>query len=113
MEGFGYNSSDSFSNIFVPSVESTRLSYFLNSFIPNKHYCMFVGNAGTGKTALMRENLKNLDSENWAFSTVNMNNFMDASALQVIIEQPLEKKSGVRFGPPGSKRLVYFFDGKP
>ena len=91
-------------------MESTRLSYLLNSFIKNKHYCMFVGNAGTGKTALMRENLRNLDGEAWAFSTVNMNNFMDAPALQVIMEQPLEKKSGVRFGPPGAKRLVYFFD---
>ena len=65
---------------------------------------MFVGNAGTGKTALMKESLKNLDGEAWTFSTVNMNNFMDAPALQVIIEQPLEKKSGVRFGPPGAKR---------
>eukprot|EP00227_Mantoniella_beaufortii_P011774 CAMPEP_0197579874 /NCGR_PEP_ID=MMETSP1326-20131121/3768_1 /TAXON_ID=1155430 /ORGANISM="Genus nov. species nov., Strain RCC2288" /LENGTH=4505 /DNA_ID=CAMNT_0043143449 /DNA_START=243 /DNA_END=13760 /DNA_ORIENTATION=+ len=110
VESFGYNTADAFANIFVPSVESTRLSYFLNSFIANKHYCMFVGNAGTGKTALMRENLKQMDSEAWNFSTVNMNNFMDASALQVIIEQPLEKKSGVRFGPPGAKRLVYFFD---
>jgi dynein heavy chain len=26
------------------------------------------------------------------------------------MEQPLEKKSGVRYGPPGSRRLVYFID---
>jgi dynein heavy chain len=26
--------------------------------------------------------------------------------LQIMMEQPLEKKSGVRYGPPGSKRLV-------
>uniref|UniRef100_A0A7S0GLB7 Dynein heavy chain n=1 Tax=Micromonas pusilla TaxID=38833 RepID=A0A7S0GLB7_MICPS len=110
VDSFGYNASEAFANIFVPSVESTRLSFLLDGFIANKHYCMFVGNAGTGKTALMKESLKNLDGEAWTFSTVNMNNFMDAPALQVIIEQPLEKKSGVRFGPPGSKKLVYFFD---
>ena len=28
----------------------------------------------------MRENPRNLDGEAWAFSTVNMNNFMDAPA---------------------------------
>ena len=27
-----------------------------------------------------------------------------------MLEQPLEKKSGVRFGPPGSRRMVYFLD---
>lgn len=27
-----------------------------------------------------------------------------------MLEQPLEKKSGVRYGPPGSRRLVYFLD---
>jgi hypothetical protein len=26
--------------------------------------------------------------------------------LQIMMEQPLEKKSGVRYGPPGSKRCV-------
>lgn len=29
---------------------------------------------------------------------------------QLIMEQPLEKKSGVRYGPPGSRRMVYFID---
>lgn len=28
----------------------------------------------------------------------------------MILEQSLEKKSGVRYGPPGNKRLVYFVD---
>lgn len=27
-----------------------------------------------------------------------------------MLEQPLEKKSGVRYGPSGSRRLVYFLD---
>ena len=50
--------------------------------------------AGTGKTAIMRDKLKNMDSETMAFSTINMNSFSDAPSLQGTLEQPLEKKSG-------------------
>ena len=99
-----------FANIFVPTVESTRLSSFLDGFIRDGHYAMFVGNAGTGKTALMRDKLKSLDAEAYGFATVNMHSFLDAPALQIILENPLEKKSGHRYGPPGSRKLVYFID---
>ena len=101
---------ESFANMFVPSVETTRLGYFLGTLTSQGHYVMFVGNAGTGKTALMRDKLRSMDPETNMFSTLNFNNFMDASSLQVILEQPLEKKSGVRFGPPGARKLIYFID---
>ena len=58
----------------------------------------------------MLNKLKNMDAETMSFYTINMNSFSDAPALQVILEQPLEKKSGVRYGPPGARRLVYFVD---
>ena len=58
----------------------------------------------------MRDKLRRMDPETTSFTTLNFNNFMDASALQVILEQPLEKRSGVRYGPPGGKRLIYFID---
>ena len=51
-----------------------------------------------------------MDSEVMSFYTINLNSFSDAPALQIILEQPLEKKSGVRYGPPGARRLVYFVD---
>ena len=73
---------DSFANMFVPTVETTRLSYFLDSLCGHGHYVMFVGNAGTGKTALMRDKLRSMDPETNMFSTLNFNNFMDASSLQ-------------------------------
>ena len=37
---------DNFASLFVPTVESTRLTYFLDSLIANKYYVMFVGNTG-------------------------------------------------------------------
>lgn len=99
-----------FSSMFVSTVETTRLTYFLDSLVANRHHVMFVGNTGTGKSAIMLNKLKNMNADAMAFYTISMNSFSDAPATQIILEQPLEKKSGVRYGPPGSRRLVYFVD---
>ncbi|KAI8473051.1 MAG: flagellar outer dynein arm heavy chain beta [Monoraphidium minutum] len=96
--------------LFVPTVETARLTYFLDSLMANRHYVMFVGNTGTGKTAVLMNKLRGLDPEAVATSVINMNSFSDAPSLQLQMEQPLEKKSGVRYGPPGARRLVYFID---
>ena len=39
-----------FNSMFVNTVETTRLTYFLDSLVKNKHHVMFVGNTG-GVTA--------------------------------------------------------------
>ena len=38
---------DSFASLFVPTVDTTRLTYFLDTLIAKKHFVMFVGNTGT------------------------------------------------------------------
>ena len=30
--------------------------------------------------------------------------------MQAALEGPLERKAGARYGPPGTRRLVYFVD---
>lgn len=37
---------ENFSSLFVPTVETTRLTYLLDLLMPNKHHVMFVGNSG-------------------------------------------------------------------
>jgi len=41
-----------FSNLFVPTVETTRISYFLDSLIANKHHVMLVGSTGAASSTL-------------------------------------------------------------
>lgn len=41
-----------FSNLFVPTVETTRISYFLDSLIANKHHVMLVGSTGAASLPL-------------------------------------------------------------
>ena len=42
----------------------------------------------------MRSKLAAMNPEQMCFSTINLNSFSDAPAVQTILEQPLEKKSG-------------------
>ncbi len=50
--------------------------------------------AGTGKSAVMRNVLAGMEGDNIISTTINLNSFSDAPALQPILENPLEKKSG-------------------
>uniref|UniRef100_A0A8D2N8R8 Dynein axonemal heavy chain 17 n=1 Tax=Zonotrichia albicollis TaxID=44394 RepID=A0A8D2N8R8_ZONAL len=41
---------------------------------------------------------------------VPFNYYTTSAMLQGVLEKPLEKKAGRNYGPPGTKRLVYFMD---
>lgn len=77
--------------------------------IEKKRPIMLVGNAGTGKTVLMQEKLLSL-SDDFMIANVPFNFYTTSAMLQRILEKPLEKKAGRNFGPPGTRRLVYFVD---
>lgn len=70
---------------------------------------MLVGNAGVGKSVLIKEKLTAL-SENYAVTNIAFNFYTSSEMLQKIMEKPLEKKAGRNYGPPGSKTLIYFID---
>ena len=58
----------------------------------------------------MMHKLRGLDPDAVATSAFGLNSFSDAASMQAQLEAPLEKKSGLRYGAPGSRRLVYFID---
>lgn len=71
---------------------------------------MLVGNAGTGKSVLVGEKLSSLDPDEYMIKNVPFNYYTTSAMLQAVLEKPLEKKSGRNYGPPGTKRLIYFID---
>ncbi|CAF5182211.1 unnamed protein product [Rotaria magnacalcarata] len=70
---------------------------------------MLVGNAGCGKTVLINDKLGSLN-EDWLAVSVPFNFYTTSDMLQSILEKPLEKKAGRNYGPPGSKKIIYFID---
>lgn len=71
---------------------------------------MLVGAAGTGKTVLTNNKLKSLSTDDYVISNVPFNFYTTSEMLQNILEKPLEKKAGRNYGPPGTKKLIYFVD---
>lgn len=93
----------------VHTSETTRIRYFLDMLIDKRRPVMLVGNAGTGKTVLMQNKLSNL-SDDFMVANVPFNFYTTSEMLQRVLEKPLEKKAGRNFGPPGTRRLIYFVD---
>uniref|UniRef100_A0A6Q2WZ44 Dynein axonemal heavy chain 17 n=1 Tax=Esox lucius TaxID=8010 RepID=A0A6Q2WZ44_ESOLU len=94
----------------VHTTETIRVRYFMDRLLERRRPVMLVGNAGTGKSVLVGDKLGSLDSDKYMIKNVPFNYYTTSAMLQAVLEKPLEKKAGRNYGPPGSRRLVYFID---
>uniref|UniRef100_A0A668AEI7 Dynein axonemal heavy chain 17 n=1 Tax=Myripristis murdjan TaxID=586833 RepID=A0A668AEI7_9TELE len=94
----------------VHTTETIRVRYFMDRLLERCRPVMLVGNAGTGKSVLVGDKLGSLDPEKYMIKNVPFNYYTTSAMLQAVLEKPLEKKAGRNYGPPGSRRLVYFID---
>ena len=109
-EDYIHSPGEPVNNLYVDVPETARLTFMFNLLVKNHHGIMFIGNAGTGKTVCMQNNIKLLDEDDYVFTFMNLNSQTDSLTLQTIMEGLLEKKAGILFGPPGNKSIVYFID---
>ena len=70
---------------------------------------MLIGPAGSGKTVLMNNKMASMGKD-WLITNVHFNFYTTSEMLQGVLEKPLEKKPGRNYGPPGTRRLIYFID---
>ncbi|XP_061501815.1 dynein beta chain, ciliary isoform X1 [Anopheles gambiae] len=96
-------------SMLVPTTETTRLRWFMDILIEDKHPVMLVGGAGSGKSVIVADKLSSL-SYKYAVTNVPFNFYTTSEMLQRVLEKPLEKKAGRNYGPPGNKTMVYFVD---
>uniref|UniRef100_A0A8C2VBK0 Dynein axonemal heavy chain 17 n=1 Tax=Chinchilla lanigera TaxID=34839 RepID=A0A8C2VBK0_CHILA len=94
----------------VHTMETTRIRYFMDLLMGKSWPVMLVGNAGSGKSVLMGDKLESLGTDDYLVQAVPFNFYTTSAMLQGVLEKPLEKKSGRNYGPPGTKKLIYFID---
>ncbi|KXS10801.1 hypothetical protein M427DRAFT_103173 [Gonapodya prolifera JEL478] len=96
-------------SVMIHTAETIRIKYFLDLLADNGKAVLLVGNAGCGKTVLIQNKLKSY-SEDRLIVNIPFNFYTTSASLQAVLEKPLEKKAGRNYGPPGSKKLIYFVD---
>ncbi|KAJ3090810.1 hypothetical protein HK102_002597 [Quaeritorhiza haematococci] len=96
-------------SVLVHTTETTRIRYLLDVLADNGKPVLLIGNAGCGKTVLMQDKLYAY-GEDRMIVNVPFNFYTTAWSLQAVLEKPLEKKAGRNYGPPGTKKLIYFLD---
>ncbi|CAG6015638.1 unnamed protein product [Menidia menidia] len=95
--------------VLVHTAETVRLWYFMDLLLERRQPVMLVGNAGVGKTALVRSKLESLP-ESYMTSKVPFNYYTTSLMLQEILERPLEKRAGRCYSLIGNRKLIYFID---
>jgi dynein heavy chain len=107
----GGSGETAFSQLFVPTSDTVRLTYLMDLLARKGRHVMLVG-SGSGKTSIINQYLNSLDKDADGFLTaaINMSYYTDSKRLQQEIELPIDKRSGRRYGPPASKRLIFFID---
>ena len=98
-----------FYDMVVPTVDTVRNNYIVDTLTKLRRNVMLVGATGTGKTMLVQSLLKDLPDTHSKL-VINFSAATTSSAVLDIIEGPMEKRSKDKLGPLGGKRLVIFID---
>ena len=99
-----------FSNLLVPTMDSTRADYILGLMHKQKHDVLLVGGPGTAKTSVCLMFFQKFNPEKMGLKAVNFSFLTQMIDVQLTIEESLEKRGGKKFGPTGGRKLTVFFD---
>uniref|UniRef100_A0A1I8PAD1 Dynein-1, subspecies f n=1 Tax=Stomoxys calcitrans TaxID=35570 RepID=A0A1I8PAD1_STOCA len=99
-----------FSEILVPTVDSTRTVNVLSLNSDIKRPVLLVGEAGTSKTAMISQYLRSLNKDVNILLNINFSSRTSSMDVQRTLEAAVEKRTKDTFGPPMGKKIACFID---
>ncbi|KAK9828903.1 hypothetical protein WJX72_002692 [[Myrmecia] bisecta] len=100
-----------FSDIIVPTKDSARYTFLLDTAIRHQQPIYFVGPTGTGKSVYMNRHLsQGLPKDAWSVVQITFSARTSASMTQEQVDGRLDKRRKGVYGPPVGKKCVVFVD---
>lgn len=99
-----------FSNLLIPTMDSTRANYLMQQLHKQRKSILVIGAEGTAKTSTNLMFLKTLPTDTNVVKRINFSSATTPFMCQQAIETELDKRGGRSFGPPGGKRMTIFMD---
>ena len=99
-----------FSSIVVPTSDTVRSTWLLDSVVSVKGACLMVGESGTAKTTVIASYLLSRTPDKISSLGINFSSRTASIDVQTALEASIEKRTKDVFGPPAGKRLLVFVD---
>jgi dynein heavy chain len=99
-----------FSSLLIPTIDSTRVEFFMGNALSQRKPVLLVGGPGTSKTSIAMMYIEAQPKTSILFKRMNFSSATTPFIFQQIIESSVEKRSGKIFGPPANKKLLCFVD---
>ncbi|XP_072275027.1 dynein axonemal heavy chain 3 [Pyxicephalus adspersus] len=98
------------SDLIIPTIETARQSFFLNTYVNHSVPILFVGPTGTGKSAITNSFLLKLPKDKYIPNCINFSARTSANQTQDIIFSKLDRRRKGLYGPPVGKKAIVFVD---
>jgi len=97
--------------IMVPTADTVRNAFLLQTLVALEYHTLFTGLTGTGKTLVVQQELlKNFDKDKFTNIAFAFSAQTTANQTQDIIDGKLDKRKKGTYGPPFGKRCLVFVD---
>jgi dynein heavy chain len=107
---FEYKAEMSYFNILVPTADTVRYKFLLETLLSHSHNVLITGETGVGKSVITQDFIVNTDPENYVSGFCQLSGKTTSRNLQDSFESKLIKKRKTLLGPPGGKKMIYFID---
>eukprot|EP00928_Gymnodinium_smaydae_P068047 TRINITY_DN5109_c0_g5_i1.p1 TRINITY_DN5109_c0_g5~~TRINITY_DN5109_c0_g5_i1.p1 ORF type:complete len:4182 (+),score=1201.92 TRINITY_DN5109_c0_g5_i1:1381-13926(+) len=98
-------------SITVPTADTVRQAFLLQTLVNSEYHVLFSGLTGTGKTVVIQQELlKGFDKQSYTFIAFAFSAQTTSKQTQEIIDGKLDKRKKGTYGPPLGKRCLVFVD---